>query len=147
MVWVACRSGKLAVVPAYGSGSVTSRLPRHRDGTNSGTTMARPTRASTPSKSMASKPDAVGPRLQRDVLDRVPHAEQVQAGPGEQREARQPGRERGDPRHRHQHPGEQGHAQQGAEALEDGVVVQEGAAAAGQPSEPGGPDEQLQVTP
>ncbi len=50
---------------------------------------------------------AVGPRLQRDVLDRVPHAEQVQAGPGEQREARQPGRERGDPRHRHQHPGEQ----------------------------------------
>src|SRR6478672_10133680 len=56
MVWVACRSGKLAVVPAYGSGSLTSRLPRHRDGTNSGITMAIPTRASTPSKSKASKP-------------------------------------------------------------------------------------------
>ena len=44
------------VVPAYGSGSLTSRLPRHRDGTNSGMTMAMPTRASTPSKSKASKP-------------------------------------------------------------------------------------------
>ena len=56
MVWVACRSGKVAVLPAYGADSVTAGLLRHRDGTNSGMIMARPTRASTPSKSMASKP-------------------------------------------------------------------------------------------
>src|SRR5215467_7284344 len=56
MVWVACRSGKLAVVPGYASGSGTSRGPRHRDGTNSGTIITTPARASTPSKSMASKP-------------------------------------------------------------------------------------------
>ena len=56
MVWVDCRSGKAAVLPAYGAGLVTTGLLRHRDGTNSGMIMAMPTRASTPSKSMASKP-------------------------------------------------------------------------------------------
>ena len=48
---------------------------------------------------------------------------------------------------RDQQPGDQARPQERAEPLEDGVVVQEGTAAARQRAEPGGPDEQLQVPP
>jgi hypothetical protein len=53
----------------------------------------------------------------------MPHAEQVQAGPGEQDQPGQLGRERGDPRGGDQDPGQQAGGEEHAEPLEDGVVV------------------------
>ena len=67
-------------------------------------------------------------RLQRDVAHRAAHVHQVEDGPGEQAEPGQPGRQRGDPRHRHADPGQQADAGQRRESEQHVPLVQQRAA-------------------